>query len=66
MKLKVFISSHQSKRTRYALSDSPVTTDAVEASIDPQDLATYLAIKQEYERWQDRIKQAKRYRGIWI
>lgn len=66
MRLKVFISSRQSKRTRYALSDSPVTTDAVEASISPEDLVSYLSVKQEYERWQDRIKSAKRYRGIWI
>jgi hypothetical protein len=66
VRLNVFVSSHPTKRTRYALSDSPTTTDAVRVSIDPQDLVTYLAVKQEYERWQERIKRAKRYAGGWV
>lgn len=66
MRLKVFISSRVSKRTRYVLSDSPTIAETVEASISSEDLISYLTAKQEYERWQERMMRAKRYGGGWI
>jgi hypothetical protein len=65
MRLKIFVSGHASKRTRYVISDSQIA-DATEVSIDPQDLVNYLAVKQEYERWQERLMRAKRYGGGWL
>lgn len=65
MRLKLFISGHASKRTRYVISDSQIT-DATEVSISPEDLVSYLTAKQEYERWQWRLMRAKRYGGGWV
>jgi hypothetical protein len=67
VRLKMYVSAHASKRTRYTISDSPITADARQVSISQEDLVSYLQAKQEYERWQERMKAAKRcYGGGWV
>jgi hypothetical protein len=60
MRLKVYVSSKRTRRTHYVLADSPVTDDATEVNITGDELVRYLEAKQEYERWQWRIKNARR------
>lgn len=65
-RLSVHISAKRTRRTHYVISDSPVTDDAVEGGISPDDLVKYLQAKQEFEKWQRRLSSARRWGGSWI
>jgi hypothetical protein len=60
MRLRVHVSSKRTRRTHYVLSDSQVTDDSTQVNITGDDLVHYLEVKQEYERWQEKLKNARR------
>lgn len=60
MRLRVYVSSKRTRSTHYAVSDSPITDDATTVNVTGDELVKYLEVKQEYERWQVRLRNAKR------